>query len=236
MNILKLNSLIRAKVHQWTVENLTQFPSEFDVLSANNVFLRILVTNKIFLDTSINTEFNWMLASDFFVLFSLFINEFEVISKKLELTYETGGDAELEFTGDGIFESFLEIDLFLKNEFDEIAIEKKLVRVMEIEVDTVKGKHVVDLLIVHRLKYFISIYQCYNQSLKRLYFSCLLGLATFHSKKIEIYISECYDQSFLTFLPGLLISDSIPNIDYLCISNFTGSVLLPLSCPCALNV
>lgn len=113
MNVLKLNSLIRAKVHQWTVENLTQLPSEFDVLSANDVFLRILATDKIFLNTSINTELNGMLASDFFIFFSLFIYEFEVISKKLELTYETGRDAELEFAGDGIFESFLEIDLFL---------------------------------------------------------------------------------------------------------------------------
>ena len=95
MNVLKLNSLIRAEVHQWTVENLSQLPSEFNVLSANNVFLKILATNKIFLDTSINTELNGMIASDFFVLFSLFIYEFEVIPKKLKLTYETGRDAEL---------------------------------------------------------------------------------------------------------------------------------------------
>jgi len=40
----------------------------------------------------------------------------------------------------------------------------------------------------------------------------------------------------LTFFPGLPMSPSIPNIDSLCISNLTGSVLFPLSCPWELNV
>lgn len=43
-------------------------------------------------------------------------------------------------------------------------------------------------------------------------------------------------QSFFVFFTGLLSKPYMPNIDSLCISNFTGSVLLPLSAPCPLNV
>lgn len=58
---------------------------------------------------------------------------------------------------------------------------------MEIIVDAVKGKHMVDLLIVHRLKYFISIYQCYNHLN---YYILVRGLARFYRKKKQLNISD----------------------------------------------
>ena len=161
LNILKLYSLVRTEIHQGTVQHRTQLPSEFDVLSADNIFLRILSSDKILHNASVNTKVKAMFAFNLFVLFGFFQDELEVITKELKLSYEAGWDVELYFSSDGILKSSLEIYFLFDDQFNVVSIEKELVRIMETEVDSIKCKYVIDLLIVHLLICFKSIYQFY---------------------------------------------------------------------------
>ena len=102
-----------------------------------------------------------MFAFNLFVLFGFFQDELEVITKELKLSYEAGWDVELYFSSDGILKSSLEIYFLFDDQFNVVSIEKELVRIMETEVDSIKCKYVIDLLIVHLLICFKSIYQFY---------------------------------------------------------------------------
>jgi hypothetical protein len=51
---------------------------------------------------------------------------------------------------DNILDSFFKIKLLFYNEFDEIPIQKKQIRIMELMIDSEESYYSVDLLIVHR--------------------------------------------------------------------------------------
>ena len=88
-----------------------------------------------------------------------------MLTQELEFSEDAGGNSKGAFTFDNVFESFLQIDIFLDQKFDEVAVEKYLVGLVELMIYSVEIYDFIYLLNIHDpiKEYFIK-YQDHFQA------------------------------------------------------------------------
>ena len=82
-----------------------------------------------------------------------------MLAQKLEFSEDAGRNSEGAFTFNNVFESFLQIDIFLDQKFNEVTVEEYLVGLVELMIYSVEIYDFIYLLIIHDpiKEYFIKI-------------------------------------------------------------------------------
>ena len=106
-----------------------------------------------------------MFAGNDFKCSGLFEDQSKMLAQELEFSEDAGWNSEGAFTFDDVFEPFLQIDVFLDQEFNEVAVEEYLVGLVELVINSVEIYDFIYLLIIHDpiKEYFIK-YQDHFQA------------------------------------------------------------------------
>lgn len=147
--ILHSYPLVRPEVEDWDVLKRPKFSSKLKILWTDHIEFLIFLIDLVNY-TPIDWILKGMLASNGFILFCFFPHQFILISKQLQLLQDAGSDSESDPACNNILKLSLQVDSLFNQEFDEITIQKQLIRIMKSKVDPKEVNNLIDLLIIHR--------------------------------------------------------------------------------------